>query len=268
MALLIPLIAGSILLMEKNLMVNRLYCFFCIGLGFALLWTPWQVWSSNQPAGANNLKIVFAYGTYPDFTYKNPNLRGYPDQDDPEFNNMKHSVAHTINILSNRIADDPVKYITWYLIKKPIGYWGWELVQGTGGPFIYPIKKSLYDKSILAKTSLNIMRYVHYILVFLMFAGFLYTIVCIATKRDIYMYETTFLIIFLILAYTTSVHSVLASVPRYSIPFQYFFYICSTYFLTLFFKTHIDNNRLYRDILAKASIVMNKPSLDNKGKKS
>lgn len=267
MAMLIPLIAAGILLMEKSLSVKRLYCFLAIGFGFGLLWTPWQVWSSHQSAGASNLKIVFAYGSYPDFTYKNPDLRGYPDYDDPEFKNMKNSIPHTLKVLGERASHDPLKYISWYLLEKPVSYWGWTLVQGSGGPFLYPIKRSLYDKSPVAKISLVAMKYIHYVLVFLLFSGFLYTIINIAAKRDLNLYQTTFWVILLILAYTTSVHTVLASIPRYSIPFQYFLYICSIYFFTYFFKEYVNENRFYREFMTKLSIGY-KPTLVNKGKTS
>jgi 4-amino-4-deoxy-L-arabinose transferase-like glycosyltransferase len=233
-ALFLPLIAILPIVLSIDLKINRLQAIVPLALGFILFWAPWAIWSSSIPSPESNAKAVFAYGTYPDFIFKDEKYKGYPYKEDPEFKKMRSDFFYTLKILKQRAQKQPLKYISWYLIGKPTSYWSWSMIQGMGGPYIFPVKKTLYDKIFLANLTYVIMKYLHYFMVAVLFVGSGYYIAHIIRTRSLKALDKAPLVILTILAYATAVHSMLASLPRYSIPFYYFLYLAAAFFLVKF----------------------------------
>ena len=245
-AMLLPLVCIWIIIISKQRNIKRPHAVMAVATGFILLWSPWAIWSSIHPATQSNVKGVFAYGTYPDFIYKDTKYKGYPNREDPEYSKMSKDVFYTLNILKERIAEEPFKYMQWYFFWKPVSYWDWSMIQGMGGPFIYPVKKTLYDKSSVVKLTYTIMQYLHYFLIWVMFIGMVYSLLIMIKKKDVTIYGDGMLMVLLVLAYATAVHSLLASLPRYSIPFQYFMYIAALFFLMRLFNYVLQQSNLRR----------------------
>lgn len=245
-ALFLPIISILPIVFSRQLKIKRTHAMAALATGFALLWTPWAIWSSTVPSSNSNAKAVFAYGTYPNFIYKNKEYKGYPYKEDPEYNTMRKDFSYTLKILKKRALKQPIKYLNWYLIGKPASYWSWSMIQGMGGPYIYPVKKTLYDKLFLANLTYVFMRHLHPFLVATLFIGLGYLLIHAIRKREIKPLGDEAFVILTILIYATATHSVFASLPRYSIPFQYFLYMAALYFLINFYKFIAKQEFIYR----------------------
>lgn len=191
----------------------------------SLVWLPWQIWEAESDE--SNSRAVFLLGAYPDMTYESPLMRGYAYREDPEFQAMRESWSKTREILGERISEDPLTYIGWYLIGKPATLWSAYMVQGQGGPFIYPITSSAYDDPGLYSLTLFLMMNLHILLFF--------AAVLVVVNESIRMIFTdhkpnlVLAIVILFALYHTGVHTVLAPLPRYSTPYYPFLFMLAIY---------------------------------------
>jgi len=244
-ALLLPIFTLLPVIFLKDFKMNPRISIIIAAAGFLTLWMPWQVWAPLHAPKATNAEKVFAFGTYPDFTYKNPELRGYPYREDTEYKKMAADFGYALSTLVDRAAEDPVKYFSWYFVGKPTSYWGWSMIQGMGGPFIYPVKKTLYDKSSVAKFTYLSMKLLHYVLISVLFIGLFSAAIYIIATRNLFIFGVPALVTFLIIVYTTLLHTVFAPLPRYSVPFYPFMYTSALFFIYYFARhqrvTHIFN---------------------------
>ena len=229
--LLLPFFTLVPLIFVKDFKIKIRTSVLYTAIGVITFWLPWQTWSPMYAPEATNAEKVFAFGTYPDFTYKTPELRGYPYREDPEYSQMSSDFSYSVETLIDRTTEDPEKYITWYLIGKPLKYWNWSVVQGMGGPFVYPVKKTLYDKSFFARLTYIAMEFIHPFIVAVMFIGILYFILLFMKKRDLSTTEISYAVIATTLVYATLLHMVFVPLPRYSVPFYCFMYMCAFTFI-------------------------------------
>lgn len=199
-----------------------------------LLYAPWITFSHlhQNDHQVSNAKSVFALGTYPNFTYQSDRYFGFPHREDPNYPQMQESVTFALSELRRRAAQHPKKYLHWYTIGKPSTLWQWNIIQGAGGADIYPIKHSLYDSSQLYSLSYIALKALHPLLVLLAFFASIYTI-----WRSIFhrlSHEMlALLIVSAIFAYIAVVHTLMASLPRFSIPFQPIMIVLAASWLTL-----------------------------------
>ncbi|MGH1370491.1 MAG: ArnT family glycosyltransferase [Cellvibrionaceae bacterium] len=186
-----------------------------------LIFAPWLAFSQlhHDENQVSNAKSVFALGTYPNFIYKSNQYFGFPHREDPDYPKMQESLAFTLSDLKQRAESEPLKYLHWYTVGKPSTLWQWEIIQGAGGANIYPIKHSLYDNSRLYSYSYSLLNAVHPILVLLAFLACLYTI-WQACVYHLTRERANLLILASIFGYIAVVHTLMASLPRFSIPFQ------------------------------------------------
>ncbi len=186
-----------------------------------LMYSPWMIFTSihENPEQVSNAKSVFALGTYPNFTYKTDRYYGFPHREDPNYPKMQESLSFSLSELRHRASLEPIKYLYWYTIGKPLSLWQWDIIQGAGGANIYPIKHSLYNSSALYGHSQTLLKTLHPILVTL---AFLTAVVVLLRSffRHLARRETGLLILAAIFAYIVLAHTIMASLPRFSIPFQ------------------------------------------------
>lgn len=184
-------------------------------------WIPWIVWSNTvADVKDSNVRAVVAYGLYPDFTYDR--FRGIPNREDPQFQLMQNSWGGFFSVALARIKNQPGKYFWWYVFGKPIALWDFSIVQGQGGAFIYPIQSSLYDRDGAYKLTYWLLGLFHPLLVYvsLLFSLFFVVYSLLRARRANFsapMFCSTFVIV-----YATFMHVPLASLPRFSVPFQPF----------------------------------------------
>lgn len=214
-----------------------------------IIWLPWQSWKmlNSDPNESNPASSSFALGTYPDLIYKNPQFRGYPYRDgDPEWEHLSHSFKEALPIFYERVKQQPLKYMQWYLLGKPKMFWqANNNVAEAGGPFIYAVKDSMYHKHHAAAYTLVAMMEGHAILVLIgAFTVVIYVLSfikgCDADKFIAgYICASLFL-------YFTFVHMVLAPLPRYSypvIPFAYLLASLGLYFLKEYYTAIYSVNK-------------------------
>ncbi len=207
-----------------------------IGLAIALsfiTWIPWSAWSKlAADKQVSNARSVVTLGTYPNFTYES--LYGFPNREDPQFSQMSSSWPTLFSTFSERFKKEPMKYTSWYIFGKPVSLWQFNIVQGQGGAFIYPIKKSLYNRAGLHQTSYFLIEKLHpFIIYSALLAAFAVVLLSVFGTKTI---PLGVLISSIVVVYITCIHIPFASLPRFSIPFQGFALILCTYLIQLLWE--------------------------------
>ncbi len=218
------LLMGVLFCLDKNKYTVSQYAMMLGGV--VIMLSPWFVFSSinSSPTQTSNAKSVFALGTYPDFIYKNEAYKGFPHREDPNYPAMQKSIAVTLENLQQRASEEPEKYIKWYLWGKPTTLWQWDIIQGAGGAYIYPIKNSQYNKSKIFNTSYLAFEKIYpYLLTIGLISVFL--LIIRAFYKPLSGKAFNLYLIAMVILYVTGAHMVFASLPRFSIPFHALIFI-------------------------------------------
>jgi hypothetical protein len=196
--------------------------------GFILVLVPWHVrnlvstgrWSDPK------LQIDFLHhGMYPDFMFDGKSESyGIPYRFDPRSPEIVQSNAAVLQEIVQRLQREPAGHLSWYLLKKPIAYWSWNIVQGQGDIFVYPVLKTPYWENELFKQSHRLMQLLHQPLVLLGCLGLILVWHPAAAKRLDSLGLAISRFFSLLLIYFTALHMVGAPFPRYSIPLRPFLY--------------------------------------------
>ncbi len=181
-------------------------------------------------SGKERALITMAHGTYPGFMYKNPRYKYYPYRDDPEFEKFTSSYSSFAKILFERARKRPLRYLTWYLFEKPYYIWSWNIIQGQGDVYIYPVVKSLYQKSGLANASRILMKILHPVTMLLGLGGIFLLINGLIHRK--HPDPGIILPLLIPILYFTFFYTIFASLPRYSVPLRPFLYLMAIWTLT------------------------------------
>lgn len=201
-------------------------------LAFVVLWTPWQIWSSKtraeHPGGTDLAAASFAFGSYPDFIFKTPELRGYPYREDPEYPKMITGMSAALPVIWARAEAEPGRYLAWYSYGKPLTYWSWNMLESVGGPYIYEVGDNFWQRSAAGRFGLSLYFGLHPVLII---GGILVMAVLAGFglwRQSPFLPEKArplVLMTSLMFVYFTAVHMVLAPWPRYAVPFWGFVYL-------------------------------------------
>lgn len=214
-----PIVVGTIILLDKRLLLPRRAIYASLVFLFAALaWSPWSIWKADKGSSVDASAASFALGSYPNLTFKNPRLKGRPYKEDPRYEEMSKDLGAAFDVALGRFREDPLQYGYWYLIGKPTTFWSWSIMVGQGGPFIYPVKSSIYSDNSFFKWTLSLFHTIHPVLVLLSLAAAVFLL------RE--LFKTGFntapsieaYVVIGCIAYFTAVHMVFAPLPRYSIP--------------------------------------------------
>jgi 4-amino-4-deoxy-L-arabinose transferase-like glycosyltransferase len=195
-----------------------------------LVWTPWGLYRMEHK-GVEEVSAVaasFAFGQYPNLIYRTPKLRGFPYREDPEYNEMQKSLSKAISITLARATEEPWRYLKWYLIGKPIQFLSWSIVVGQGGPFIYPVNKSLFSPPSPGMYVLYVYKYAHGLLLLatLLVVGLSIRMLLKRESTPDRPLDAMILFSGVVTIYFLLAHTVLAPLPRYSIPLHSIYYLC------------------------------------------
>lgn len=212
-------------------------------LGFCLAWGPWvarNYISLGRAGDPSNMVNTLAIGMYPDFEYDHIPSKGEPDKLDPRFQQFSHDLHATVSEIGQRFRAAPGEELGWYLVGKPVWLWSWDITEGGGDVFIYPVLRSPYATSPAFRASHDLMEALHWPLVLLALCGCL--LVWLPGARGWLTAEALFLarLASLLLFYNTAVLMVLAPFTRYSIPFlpiQYGMALTTLYVAAQWFKS-------------------------------
>lgn len=185
--------------------------------------------------------IVF--GTYPSYLHKDLKYKNYPNRDDPRFNEYAKSVKIFLSDFIPKVEEDPVKYIKWFFLGKPMVLWQWNILQGQGDVYIYPVTTSLFTSSFLAKLIHQTMKYLHPIVLVVTLLGGICYLLSLRRKEKLDNMDIFSLSIYGILLYYTALYVVFAALPRHSIPLRPELYLAFSCSLNVLFRQfNLQNN--------------------------
>ncbi|RYG19139.1 MAG: hypothetical protein EOO07_07435 [Chitinophagaceae bacterium] len=114
--------------------------------------------------------------------------------------------------------------MNWYLIQKPLEFFGWNILAGEGDIYQYPVNSSIYNTSTFALISLVIMKQLHLWLVGAALLGLYFVVRQKNAARN-----EAILFVYIPLFYITAVYVLLHTDGRYSIPIRPEVYLCAVY---------------------------------------
>jgi hypothetical protein len=144
---------------------------------------------------------------------------GFPYQFDPDSDEIRKSVSSVLREIFRRFAQEPLRHHHWFLIKKPVSFWSWNLVQGPDA-FVYAVSGSPYF-------SIKTFQWTHLLMYTLHTGPVIFCLIgCILVWIPFFtsnlplttVLSARFVSIFLI--YMTGIHMIGAPFPRYSVPLR------------------------------------------------
>ncbi|MDA3886892.1 MAG: hypothetical protein PF638_14990 [Candidatus Delongbacteria bacterium] len=160
------------------------------------------------------------HGSYPNFIYNTiPESYGFPYRFDPHENEYYNGIGTTFRLIWQRASEQPLKYISWYVIGKQFFLWQWNILSGVGDIFIYPIKESPF----LYQADLQFWHAIHKFLnIPIMLIGIVYSYYIIIIGFVKKMPVDISYVIASLIVYASLFHVIVAPFPRYGIPFKVF----------------------------------------------
>lgn len=208
-------------------------------LGYMVILSPWIIRNLKMfhSISDDTLKINFLHhGMYPEFKYGGIDKSyGFPYRYDPRSSEISKSTASVLNEIARRFRHEPAQHLKWYLFRKPAVFWSWNIIQGIGDVFIYPIHHTPYQSNLLFRWTHRLMYYLHWPVVLLCAAGSL--MVWLPQLSYKYSDKSLYVARFVsaLLLYFTAIHIIGAPFPRYSIPLRPFLYGMAIFCLHIFY---------------------------------
>jgi hypothetical protein len=162
---------------------------------------------------------------YPEFKYNGiDESYGFPYRYDPRSGEISQNTTTILTEITRRFRHDPAQHLNWFFIRKPAVFWSWNVIQGLGDVFIYPIYHTPYQSNFFFRWTHRLMLYFHWPLVLLCAAGSL--MVWMPWLKNSYPEKSLYVARFVsaLLLYFTVIHVIGAPFPRYSIPLRPFLY--------------------------------------------
>jgi len=185
--------------------------------------------------GYNRAVQTMSHGAYPGFIHETIEKKYYPYLEDPLQPRFGSSVGDFGNILWQRVKQRPLRYLSWYIVEKPYYFWSWDILQGQGDVFVYPVKTSLYHESCLANIKKGLMKYLHPVILLLGLVG-----IPALFMKSLYRGRASTLrgspvTLYGTCLYFTLIFAVFAPWPRYSIMLRPELYICAVWSFGVYF---------------------------------
>lgn len=200
----------------------RILC--TVVLGFVLTFSPWLLRNLTVLGKPSDGKLAIAFlhhGMYPNFTFENnPESFGFPYRFDPRSDEIAKSTGSALKEIGRRFSEEPLTYLQWYLIGKPVAFWSWNAVQGMGDAFIYQVKDSPYFHDSLFQWTHLLVHILHW--PFVCLAILSSVLVWLPGRPEWLSGEKLHAARAgsLLLLYYTAIHMVGAPFPRYSFPLR------------------------------------------------
>lgn len=178
------------------------------------------------------------HGMYPDFMFDgNPASMGMPYRFDP-FTQQINSVGSILQELRSRASEHPLQYAYWYLVGKPIALLSWNMVDGIGDIFIYPVTASPYFNRPLFQATRLIALILHAPLSIAAVAGMMIALVKpgllgLSDEKRLVANLAAVLVTYFFL-----IHFVGAPYPRYGIPLRPIIYGFGLFSIVSLLKTN------------------------------
>lgn len=160
------------------------------------------------------------HGMYPDMMYNNdPYTFPIPYQADPQSAQMT-TMRSVLSILWQRSVAEPLHYLHWYLIGKPMAFLQWDFQEADGDVFLYPVTYTPFSDKPLFIVTHAICRVLHAPLVL---AAFLGAILALWRPRLLGLagrMRLPVLLMVCVMAYFVALHTLGFPLARYSVPLR------------------------------------------------
>lgn len=184
------LVLGCAALCNETLVVLPVVCAFAIWLrdrrrallALAIALVPFAGWQLRNKttelhlSGSARATASISHGSYPGMVFEDPRYFGFPYREDPAQPEFGASWSKLFDVLGERVAERPWRYVSWYALEKPVWLWSWPLVQGSD-VYVYPVGNSPYERQPVMAATHAVMRWLHVPVMLLAAAGALLAIV-------------------------------------------------------------------------------------------
>lgn len=202
--------------------IRRSSVLLCVGFFLPMLiWVGRNLITLGIVSDDSVMINTFYQGHYPGLMYDNrPETFAYPYRFDPRAAEISASVATVWREILRHLSENPLDYISWYLIGKPLFVFSWDIFEGLGDLLIYPVFRTPYADFTLFKVTHTIMRNLHDWLIMLAAFGsiaawFPSSWVGLNDKRRFLVPSLATLFIYFVF-----LHCILKPEARYSIPMR------------------------------------------------
>lgn len=131
------------------------------------------------------------------------------------FDDPRAGLMHVLG----RMRQQPLTYLSWYLLDKPWQLWAWPISIGSGDIYYSPTQHSPFARIFLLKCMKSAIEWLNpaiFVLALLTAGGVLVR----AGNRTQVPFSAIVIVLFVI--YVTAIHMIFQSEPRYSIPYRPF----------------------------------------------
>ena len=194
---------------------------------FFMFFAGWKVrnvvsLTSDSSTGMSRALNTLTHGSYPGFMLNDdPSTKHYPYRYDPQQPAYSQSLKNFVSIFSERFSENPLRYLSWYLLQKPYYIWSWSILQGQSDIYIYQVNNSLYETSEIVSFSKKFMKTIHPVLLLFSLAGLIFLL--IRWKSSFYKHNFWWdspILLYIVMIYITIIYSIFAPWPRYSVPLR------------------------------------------------
>ena len=222
-----PLVFGLFLIVHWGWKRGFEYAVVC-GFGFALVLSPWigrNLLTLNRAADDRLAVSFLHHGIYPNFTYEgSPESYGYPYRFDPRSQEISQDTNSVLKEIKRRFWEEPTRHLMWFILKKPVSFWSWNIVQGMGDAFVYPVSDSPYFSDHLFQWSHWMSFHLHWSMVVLALCGSVLVWFPVSLLGISTSVQFTARFCSVLLLYFTLIHMIGVPFPRYSVPLRPFLY--------------------------------------------
>jgi 4-amino-4-deoxy-L-arabinose transferase-like glycosyltransferase len=229
---LLPIVAAGIYLMAPRF--HRIKPAITLVIGFMMVFGPWMMrnyLSLGMLSDPTLTVSTLLHGHYPDFMYQGkPESLGYPYRFDPNATAIGANVGTVLAEILRLFIDQPLTYLRWYLVGKPLAFFSWGDVASTNELFTYPTLQSPYLTDVWFAGLKNAMRVMHALWMLL---GLAAVVLCwkshwLRNGKS----KAGIQILAVVVLYFIAVHIVGFPIARYSVPLLPVMYILAVFTLS------------------------------------
>jgi 4-amino-4-deoxy-L-arabinose transferase-like glycosyltransferase len=197
----------------------------------------WLRGNCNVPAGApkgmDRAVVTMSHGAYPGFIYQDLRYKRFPYREDPQQPVFGSSFDNFFKILWPRVQNEPIKYLTWYIVGKPYYLWSWEIIQGAGDIYINPVNSTLFERPGLGRFIKWSVMNLHAPILILALISIPLILMKMRLPESLETSQIRFAVVpITVCLYFTIVYTIFAPWPRYSIPLRPELYLVAVWTLT------------------------------------
>lgn len=193
---------------------------------FLCVYGPWLVRNATLPEGSTDQSMAASqilHGSYPDMMFNgDPRSYGLAYRFDPAAADAQRSVSAATAVVLERAGADPLAYMRWYLVGKPLTFLSWGMIAGSGDLFVYPVHASPYIDRGDFRAMAGLAKALHWPMVIMALSALVVMASSAVSAQGSRRWNAASTIVAAIVVYAIALHMIVAPYPRYAIPFRPF----------------------------------------------